>query len=307
MKFYNHQPRLASTNLTVNDCGRSQSSRSSLSDFNWSDGNTIIKPESQREIGAQSTEQDSTALLEDYNGVFVLIGELRTAVDELMFKVGKLVTCDAKGDSVHGRLFGMLSEKIADLGKTVRKSGLVRQVDASKKKRRPSASVFNTKEPDSSKTTANNIKTSMASLRIIQREANPSDDDNGFLTAKKRRACFSVKSENHLPITNLPTTIAPVRAKPVDTNSISIDLNIEERSNTQESHSDKKMNYFDIISNLNRMNFIDHEQVIILKKCVIKRDDRVLRPLQVYECNKDLQVLIGKIGTILESCEVGGK
>ena len=300
MSLHKRQPRLASTNLTVDDCGRSQSSKSSLSDLNWSECNTANKQ------SLNNCEQDATALLEDYNGVFVLIAGLKAAVDTLVAKVDRVVGEKCKGDTVHGRLFDMLSEKIKDLGTSVKKMRIVRQTGPGSTQRRPSASVFSPREPKSARTIATNVKTSMTSLRIINRESNatPADAELGFSAVKKRKTCLSTKSDIKQFCTSSPAVTLPALTKPVSSHAFSSDLLSERAYKTQESTSDRKMNFFDIILNLNRMNFIDHEQVIILKKCVIRKDERVLKPLRSYEANKDLQVLIGSIGSIIESCEL---
>ena len=81
----------------------------------------------------------------------------------------------------------------------------------------------------------------------------------------------------------------------------SINLNFEEPNLDKSSPVDRKVNYFDIIVNLMKLNFIDREQVVILKKCVIRGDERVLKPLQVYNINRDLHVLIESISAIIET------
>jgi len=301
MSLCKRQPRLLSTNLTVNDCGRSQSSKSSLSDLNWSECNTA-----NRQSVQQNCEQDSTALLEDYNGVFVLISGLKAAIDTLVAKVDRVVGTQCKGDTVHGRLFDMLSEKIKDLNKSVKKTRIARIAGSSSANRRPSVSVFSPREPKSSRTIATAVKTSMTSLRIIHRESDTqqANADLGFSAVKKRKTCLSAKSDTNQLSVSSPVVALPALTKPVSQAAFSSELLSAKCCKTQESTSDRKMNFFDIILNLNRMNFIDHEQVIILKKCVIRKDERVLKPLRSYEANKDLQVLIGSIGTIIESCEL---
>lgn len=250
--------------------------------------------------------QDATALLEDYDGVFGLISGLKAAVDTLVAKVDRVVGVQCKGDTVHGRLFEMLSEKIKDLGVSIKKARVARQTGPISAQRRPSVSVFSPRDPKSARTIATNVKTSITSLRIIHRESNatPADEEPSYSAVKKRKTCFSTKSTINQLSTSSPVVALPAMAKPVSPHAFSSDLLSEKAQKTQESTSSRKMNFFDIILSLNRMNFIDHEQVIILKKCVIRKDERVLKPLRNYEANKDLQVLIGSIGSIIESCEL---
>lgn len=308
MSLHKRQPRLLSTNLTVDNCSRSQSSRSSISDLNWSESNTVQKNE---QLGS---EDESTALLDDYNGVFVLMNELKSAVDALVQKVNRVVGPNRAGDTVHGRLFDMLSAKISDLSKVVKKTRATGIAGSSADRRRPSVSVFSPYDLKSGRTIVTNAKTSITSLRIIHRksEVESENSERGSSVVIKRKNCTLAKSDPK-PITLIAPVVTPNQStnqltsqptKQPITHTVSAELLSSKSCKTNENPSERKSNLFDIILSLNRMNFIDHDQVVILKKCVIRKDERVLKALRSYEGNKDLQVLVCSIGSIIESCDL---
>lgn len=316
MSLYKTQLRQPSAHLTIKDCDRSQSSRSSLSDLAWSGSSAMDRPDSARGLLGRDSLNTPSALLEDYDRVFTQMNELREAVDELIGKVERVFETGTAGaqDSVHGRLFMMLREKISDLGRQVEKSGLC-ESGALRQRRELSVSTFKAKARETSTSKPNPalerpVNKSTASVRITKRNTGISPAINTeFTTPEKRKARFSVRSECNAT-NNAPTTssLNVAKPRPAETLVSAIDLRLESATVTEDnSQSDKKLNYFDTIAGLMKLNFIDHEQVVTLKKYVIKRDQRVLKPLRVYEANRDLQVLISNIGALLESCERNAK
>lgn len=313
MKQDRQSLRFPSVNLTIKDCNRTQSSRSSYSDMAWSDSSAADCLNSPKILIAQDTLESPSALLEDYNAVFTQISALKTAVTDLIKKVSDVTHCNSKNaqDSVHNRLFCMLSEKISDLSKTVDVSGFCDFVPSIKQKRNLSLSHFKAKGVEISETTSNpatefRCNKAKATVNILNRVSDThSRGYTEFMTPKKRKTRFSVKSECNYTI-NVSTNVSvPItKIKPSDSVVSAVELRLGGDTLTEDSKSEKKLNYFDTISNLMKMNFVDHDQVVILKKCVIKKDERILRPLREYENNKDLQVLISRIGAIIESCDL---
>jgi len=65
-----------------------------------------------------------------------------------------------------------------------------------------------------------------------------------------------------------------------------------------------RANRFDTILQLLRMNFIDREQSVHLKKKVVCRDEVVTRALVAFEASRDLKVLIHELRHVLDEAYV---
>lgn len=244
----------------------------------------------------------TNSLLEEYGNVFSIMADLNKAIASLTVKVNEIVGVSKQGDTVHSRLFTMLADKMKSVSKMVNNSGLTQNKKLNKQNKKEVTSVFSSKELQSSNSTANDVKTSLTSLIIPGKEIIPSIAVVSAAPAKKRRISLPIQSDQRLQTSSPVVDFLSPQLKPSLTVPSVVSSGSGSSKKLQNELCEKKFNYFDVIASLNKINFIDHEQVIILKKCVIKREEYVLLCLREYERNKDLQVLANKFGAIIESC-----
>ena len=162
--------RFPSVHLTIKDCKRSQSSRSSLSDMAWSDSSAADRFDTTKHLQlAQDSLSAPSALLEHYNDVFTQISALKAATGELIAKVGQVLKYanEETADSVHCRLFCMLSDKLGELSAVVQGSGFCEIAPSAKNKRNFSMSHFKDTGNDVSETASNLVDNNRGKLQSL--------------------------------------------------------------------------------------------------------------------------------------------
>lgn len=253
-------------------------------------------------------------LLKDYSQIFTRLNNLKGDIESLMDKVGQVAKFGdlSEPDDIHIRLFSSLCIKIVNLQRVIKNSGLCEKQEVPELYRKLSVSKNQTRSQNKDeKNSSNQHKKSTCRFNIPTKLDNKNIENNlkgSFPVLKNpetQRSSYSVRSDSKNSF--IARTNISVKSRPSSEakNLISyIDINLEETMQSECKVLYKKMNYFDIIFGLMRLNFVYHDQAHILKRCVIKKDQRVLRPLQVYEFNKDLQVLIGKLAPIIEDNDV---
>lgn len=286
-------------------------SRSSLSDFICSESSAQDKLDEADALIFEYGNSPVAVLLEYYNDVFTQLQNLKAAIGELVQRVSVVSKLNKSRDSMHGKLFSTLGHKLKEISRAVENSNLFEQSSNIRNNRYTSLSLMKGHGRENTQSTSNLLAApsnhiSNASTRAIQTiQTIPLRkqlaDRSTFITPVKQKAIISVRSEERCgPIMSTSSPVKVKRARPSNDLASSIELQMGELTNVHDSQTYKKTNYFDIIANLMKLNFIDHDQVVILKKSVIKRDERVLKPLRMYESNKDLHILIQNLASIME-------
>lgn len=249
-------------------------------------------------------EQSST-LINDYNAVLTLVNELQSAIDGLVAKIDQVCEVENMRDSIHERLMGAIGGKIEQISRKFGGSLAKLRPDVVAPSKQQPEPLFSRETKGSLLTISRSNTTSQSSLLIAQykTQADLSADESCGDRAKKRRTCISLTGESEsTESTQEADPQVPPQSVHKPTNIVS-SLVEKEGGLAAKNRSDaKKTNFFDIIFELVRLNFIDKEQARVLKRLVVKKDDGVLAPLQLYKEGKDLQVLIRSIGTIIDDC-----
>ena len=242
-------------------------------------------------------------LLDDYNSVLLLANELRVAVRGLVGRIAQVCRPDDPTDSIHARLVDVIGGKVEKISRSLKSSRKKPKTGTVGHGMPASVSLFSQKTKRCPLTITNSVATSVSSLLIAQykTQVDLTCDDSFDDLGKKRSMCLSLAwecgSTDSTPPAELPASLQHL---PLLTDPTPRPVGRKGHLSSKNTSNAHKTNFFDVIADLARLNFVDREQVRVLKRLVVRREARVLAPLQRYRDNGDLQVLIGSIGSLME-------
>ena len=249
-------------------------------------------------------------LLNEYKSIFQQIENLKTSVERVATKADLLIGSESNSqlDIVHKQCLSALSRKLSNMQQTVSKARFRRKHGQSGVRRPKSAT--DVKNTLSSSAREEEI-TSSLKVNVLSRggahEPGPKEDDPEAVKSTVYKTPNKPKLNIHSrSLRNVVTTTPPLGlssrsdAKLPELTSFSTGGKATRLGKKRSSARNKRMNYFDFILSLLRINFIDQEQSARLKKYVIRREEAVLVAFEKYDRDKDLQVLIKSIGPFID-------
>ena len=239
-------------------------------------------------------------ILDSYRAIVQQIDTLQAALANFTSEIGEMRhKASYKGtDMVHMRLFASITQKTRALLKSAKSHEVVNEEVMHPAKADYFLSTIVPSVKDMGKKIINHLNTQLE--RVDEEKTCVDISNNSNSTEIKYQdlqntSANSIKNPNTIDNSSSDLSASP-RLNELDMENYS-DLSPRYQ---QSSPRSSRINYFNTICKLTKINFFDKHQSAHLKHCVVRNNQQIINSLRLYEQTQDLQVLAEALGSTLE-------
>lgn len=232
-------------------------------------------------------------IVEQINSLHAALANFTSEISEMRSKVSY-----KKTNMVHMRLFASITQKARALLKSAKSHELTNEEVMHPAKANVFLATMAPEAKNLGKKLINHLNTQLERIAEEKTCSDLSRDNNSFETKYQNLENTSSNSIKHSNI--IDNSSGELSTTPA-TNIIEID-NYSDLSPRYQQPSPRsaRINYFNTICKLTKINFFDKHQLAHLKHCVVRGNQQVIDSLHLYERTGDLQVLVEALGGVLE-------